>query len=26
MLGVGIRCSEDVTLLNGINHTRHIKS
>jgi len=26
MFGVGIRRSEDVTLLSGPNHTRHIKS
>jgi len=26
MLGVGIHCPEDATLLGGLNHTRHIKS
>jgi len=26
MLGIGIRHSEDATLLDGPNHTRHIKS
>jgi len=26
MLGIGIRHPEDATLLDGPNHTRHIKS
>ena len=26
MLGIGLRHSEDVTLLGGPNYTRHIKS
>ena len=26
MLGIGIRCPEDATLLRGPNHTRYIKS